>query len=270
MAANADGQVDVIGHILDHHSLEVPFINAQHIFDGHIELPHIELFGLDMSITRHVVMMWIASILLITTMMASFSRPRFVPTGLANFLETIVVFLREEVITPIMGDHGKAYTPFLLTIFFFILYCNLLGLIPYSATATGNISVTLALALISFVVTQGAGMVNNGFFGHWKNIVPSGLPAPLLIIMIPIEIIGMIAKPFALCIRLFANMIAGHIAILVFLGLIMMLQSYWIAPASVALATALYMLEIFIGFAHAFIFTVLTTLFVSMAAHPDH
>ena len=270
MAANADGQVDVIGHILDHHSLEVPFINAHHVFDGHIELPHLELFGIDMSITRHVVMMWVASALLIVTMMSAFRRPGGVPTGLGNFLETIIIFLRDEVIMPIMGDSGKTYMPYLLTTFFFILYCNMLGLIPYTATATGNISVTAALALIAFVVNQGAGIVNNGFFGHWKNIVPSGLPAPLLIIMIPIEIMGMLAKPFALCIRLFANMIAGHIAILVFLGLIIMLQSYLVAPASVALAAALYMMEIFIGFIQAFIFTVLTTLFVSMAAHPEH
>ncbi len=270
MAADADGQVDVVGHILDHHSLEVPFINAQHVFDGHIELPQFEVFGIDMSITRHVVMMWVASALLIVTMISAFRRPGPVPTGLRNFLETIIVFLRDEVIIPIMGESGRTYMPFLLTTFFFILYCNMLGLIPYTATATGNISVTAALALISFAVTQGAGIANNGFFGHWKNLVPSGLPAPLLIIMIPIEIIGMLAKPFALCIRLFANMIAGHIAILVFLGLIIMLKSYFVAPASVVLAAALYLLEIFIGFVQAFIFTVLTALFVSMAAHPDH
>jgi F-type H+-transporting ATPase subunit a len=270
MAANADGQVDVIGHILDHNSLEVPFINAQHVFDGHIELPQFELFGIDMSITRHVVMMWIASTLLILTMLSAFRRPAVVPSGFGNFLEAIVVFLREEVIGPIMGESGKAYTPFLLTIFFFILYCNMLGMIPYSATATGNISVTAALALISFLVTQGAGIANNGFFGHWKNLVPSGLPAPLLVILIPIEIIGMFVKPFALCIRLFANMIAGHIAILVFLGLIIMLKSYYVAPASIALASALFLLEIFIGFVQAFIFTLLTALFVSMAAHPEH
>ena len=275
VAGAAEGKLDIIGHLLDHHYLEVPYFNAHHFFDGKIDLPHFapfELYGIpiDMSITRHVVMMWVASALLIVTMMSAFRRPGGVPTGLGNFLETIIIFLRDEVIMPIMGDSGKTYMPYLLTTFFFILYCNMLGLIPYTATATGNISVTAALALIAFVVTQGAGIVNNGFFGHWKNIVPSGLPAPLLIIMIPIEIMGMLAKPFALCIRLFANMIAGHIAILVFLGLIIMLQSYLVAPASVALAAALYMMEIFIGFIQAFIFTVLTTLFVSMAAHPEH
>lgn len=270
MAANADGQVDVIGHILDHDYLEVPFVNAHHVLDGRIDLPSFEVFGLDLSITRHVVMMWIASALLILSMWSCFRRPKMVPSGLANFLEVFVLFLRDQVVDPIMGHDGRKYMPFLLTVFFFIFYCNMLGLIPYSATATGNISVTLALALISFVVTQGAGIANNGFFGHWKNLVPSGLPGPLLIIMIPIEIIGMIAKPFALCIRLFANMIAGHIAILVFLGLIIMLKSYLVAPASIALAAALYLLEIFIGSVQAFIFTLLTTLFISMAAHPDH
>ncbi|MEE2659737.1 MAG: F0F1 ATP synthase subunit A [Candidatus Latescibacterota bacterium] len=276
MAASADaaqggGNVDVIGHILDHDSVEVPFINAHHIFDGHIALPHFDpIYGVDLSITRHVLMMWIASSLLILTMMACFRRPKLVPTGLANFLESIVVFLRDEVVLPVMGEGGRVYLPFLLTVFFFILYCNLLGLVPYSATATGNISVTAALALISFAVTQGAGIVNNGLIGHFKAMVPSGVPAALLIILIPIEIVGMLAKPFALCIRLFANMIAGHIAIVVFLGLIIMLQSYWVAPASVILAAALYLLEIFIGFIQAFIFTLLTALFVSMAVHPDH
>ncbi len=277
-AEGADNQVDVIGHVLDHDSMEVPFVNAHHIFDGHIDLRGLSealglaepIFGVDMSITRHVMVMWLASGLLVLTMLACFRRPALVPSGLANLLETIVLFLRDEVVLPVMGEGGRAYLPFLLTIFFFILYCNLFGLLPYSATATGNISVTAALALISFAVTQGAGILNNGFFGHWKNLVPSGLPAPLLIILVPIEIIGMLAKPFALCIRLFANMIAGHVAILVFLGMIIMLKSYWVAPASVVLAAALYLLEIFIAFIQAFIFTLLTALFVNMAAHPEH
>lgn len=269
--ASADGQVDVIGHILDHDYLEVPFLNAHHVIDGRLDLPGFDpIFGIDLSITRHVVWMWIASVLLITTMISCFGRPKMVPTGLANALEAIVLFIRDQVVVPIMGEGGRVYMPFLLTVFFFILYCNMLGLVPYSATATGNISVTLALALISFVVTQGAGIANNGLFGHIKALVPGGMPAPLLIIMIPIEIIGLVAKPFALCIRLFANMIAGHIAILVILGLVIMLKSLWLAPASVPLAAALYILEIFIGFVQAFIFTLLTTLFVNMAAHPEH
>ena len=112
--ASAEGQVDIIGHILDSKFLEVPF--------GHILLPQFApIFGIDFSITRHVVMMWIASTLLVLTMVSCFRRPSLVPTGLANFLETIIVFLRDEVIMPVMGPSGKTYMPFLLTIFFFIL-----------------------------------------------------------------------------------------------------------------------------------------------------
>jgi len=193
-----------------------------------------------------------------------------VPGGLANFFEAIVVFLRDEVITPIMGEDGRRYLPYLLTVFFFILFCNLLGLIPYSATATGNISVTAGLALCTFVLTQAAGIANNGFFGYCKSLVPGGIPWWLLPIMIPVELVSLFAKPFALCIRLFANMFAGHMVILVFLGLIIMLKSYLIAPFSVAFAVAIYMLEIFVSAVQAFIFTLLSALFISMAAHPDH
>ena len=114
------------------------------------------------------------------------------------------------------------------------------------------------------------GIANNGLFGYFKSLVPSGMPVWLLPIMIPIEILTLFAKPFALCIRLFANMIAGHVAILVFLGLIIMLQSYLVDPFSVVLAAAIYMLEIFIAFIQAFIFTLLSALFISMAAHPEH
>ena len=116
----------------------------------------------------------------------------------------------------------------------------------------------------------GAGIANNGLFGYFKSLIPSGVPPVLLIILIPVEIIGLLVKPFALCVRLFANMTGGHVAILVFLGLISILQSEWIAIGSVPFAVAIYMLEIFIGFVQAFVFTLLSTVFISMAAHPDH
>ena len=267
-AANA--QVDIIGHILDSPYIELPFVDFDHLLAGEVSLPSIELFGIDLSITRHVVIMWVASILLIVLMLRAFRKPRTVPSGLANFFEAIVLFLRDEVVLPIMGEDGKKYLPFLLTLFFFILFCNLLGLIPYSATATGNINVTAGLALCSFLVMIGAGIANNGLFGYFKSLIPSGVPPVLLIILIPVEIIGLLVKPFALCVRLFANMTGGHVAILVFLGLISILQSEWIAIGSVPFAVAIYMLEIFIGFVQAFVFTLLSTVFISMAAHPDH
>ena len=267
-AANA--QVDIIGHILDSSYIELPFVDSKHLLASEVSLPSLELFGIDFSITRHVVIMWVASILLIVLMLRAFRKPRTVPSGLANFFEAIVLFLRDEVVLPIMGEDGKKYLPFLLTLFFFILFCNLLGLVPYSATATGNINVTAGLALCSFLVMLGAGIANNGLFGYFKSLIPSGVPPVLLIILIPVEIIGLLVKPFALCVRLFANMTGGHVAILVFLGLISILQSEWIAIGSVPFAAAIYMLEIFIGFVQAFVFTLLSTVFISMAAHPDH
>lgn len=270
-AANA--QVDIIGHILDSPYIELPFVDFvdfHHLLAGKVSLPSLELFGIDLSITRHVVIMWVASLLLIVLMIRAFRKPRTVPSGLANFFEAIVLFLRDEVVLPIMGEDGKKYLPFLLTLFFFILFCNLLGLVPYSATATGNISVTAGLALCSFLVMLGAGIANNGLFGYFKSLIPSGVPPVLLIILIPVELIGLLVKPFALCVRLFANMTGGHVAILVFLGLISILQSEWIAIGSVPFAVAIYMLEIFVGFVQAFVFTLLSTVFISMAAHPDH
>lgn len=274
-AEAADNQVDIIGHLLDHDYLEVPILNAHHIFDGKIQLPvfqPIDFFGIsiDLSISRHVVIMWVASVLLITTLLAAFKRPGLVPSGLANFFEAIVVFIRDEVVLSIMGEDGKKYLPFLLTIFFFILYCNLLGLIPYSATATGNISVTAGLALCTFFVIQVAGIVNNGVLGYLKTFVPPGVPVWLLIILVPVEIISFFVKPFALCVRLFANMTGGHVAILVFLGLIIMLGTELVALISVPFAAAIYLLEIFIAFVQAFIFTLLSAVFISTAAHPEH
>ena len=270
-AAGAAGtQLDIVGHILDKKYLELPFVDFDHLWAGTVELPSFELFGIDMSITRHVVIMWIASLLLIGMLLKSFRRPREVPSGLANFFEVIVVFLRDEVVLPIMGEDGRKYLPFLLTIFFFILFCNLIGLVPYSATATGNVNVTLALALCSFLVMLGAGIANNGLFGYFKSLIPSNVPVVLLLILIPVEIISLFVKPFALCIRLFANMTGGHVAILVFLGLIIILENLWVAIGAIPFAVAIYMLEIFVGFIQAFVFTLLSAVFISMAAHPDH
>lgn len=267
----ADAKIDIIGHVMDAGHLEVPFINAHHILDGRIELPQFEpVFGIDLSITRHVVVMWVASALLIALLVSAFRKPGLVPGGLANFFEAIILFIRDEVVQPVMGDHGRPFLPFFLTLFFFILFLNLLGLIPYSATATGNVSVTAALALVTFAVTQVVGIANNGPLGYAKSLVPSGMPVWLLPIMVPIEVLGMLVKPFALCIRLFANMIAGHVAILVFLAMIIMFKSYFLAPVSVVFAAAIYLFEIFIAFVQAFIFTLLSALFINMAAHPDH
>ncbi|MFC1477510.1 F0F1 ATP synthase subunit A [candidate division KSB1 bacterium] len=260
---------EAIGDVLIHHVANADYLD----FLGHkVPLPHLpEMFGIDMSITKHVVMLWIAAALVFFVFAFGMKWKKMVPAnGLTSFFEPIIIFVRDEIVYQTFGKDGKPFLPFFLTVFFFILFMNLLGLFPFMATATGNIMVTGALALISFVLIQVAGMVKNGFFTHWKNLVPSGVPAPLIPILIPVELMGMMAKPFALCIRLFANMTAGHIVIFAFLGLIILLENYFIASVAIPLAVAITAMEIFIAFLQAYIFTFLTALFVSMTYHPSH
>ena len=141
-------------------------------------------------------------------------------------------------------------------------------MVPYGATATGNISVTGALALMAFMMIQGAGVREYGLVGHFKHLVPQGVPLWLAPIMIPVEIIGMLAKPFALCIRLFANMMGGHVVILSLLGLIFILGSVFVVPISVGFALFISLLELLVAFIQAYIFTMLTSLFIGMSVHP--
>ena len=171
---------------------------------------------------------------------------------------------------PSIGKGYEKFLPFLLTIFFFILTCNFLGLIPGAATSTSNISVTATLAVISFIVTQAGGMMRNGIFGYFKGLIPHGIPAWLLPIMFVVEILGLFTKPFALAIRLFANMTAGHIVILALLGLIFILKTPFVSPVSVLFALFIYLLEILVSLIQAYIFTMLSALFIGMAVHQEH
>src|SRR5262252_5387929 len=246
-----------IGDAILHHVLDAKIIS-------------IKILGIDFSITKHVLMMWIAAALIVFIFRYVFREQRTVPSGAANLLEAIVVFLRDEVVLPTMGEEGRRYLPYLLTVFFFILFCNLLGLMPFAATATGNVSVTAGLALISFIMIQVGGIREYGLKHHLQNLIPHGIPVWLLPIMIPVEIMGQFTKPFALCIRLFANMIAGHIVILAFLSMIFILHSLFVSPVSVFFALFISLLEVFIAFLQAYIFTILTALFIGMSIHPQH
>jgi F-type H+-transporting ATPase subunit a len=255
----------ILHHVQDTHVIDIwpPHVR--------IPLPEIHLFGIDFSITKHVLLMWLASLILVLIFRRAFRHVASdVHTGTLNAFEAIVVFLRDEVILPAMGSAGKRYLPFLLSLFFFILTCNLLGLLPWSATATANISVTAALALTSLFMIQFGGIREHGLWHHLQNLVPPGIPIWLLPIMIPVEILGQLTKPFALCIRLYANMTAGHLVILSFLALIFVMESVVIAPVSVGFALFINILEIFIAFLQAYIFTMLTSLFMGMAIHPEH
>ena len=173
------------------------------------------------------------------------------------------------------GD-GRRFTPLLCSFFFFILVAALVGLIPGTATSTGNIAVTLALALVSFAAQQWAGISKYGLYGHFHNLVPPGMPLLLLPIMIPVEILGMFTKPFALTVRLFANMLAGHMVITTLLLLIPLMGelSFFagaaMAPISIVLAVFIMLLEVLVAFIQAYIFTLLSAIFIGMYAHPAH
>ncbi|MDF1610917.1 F0F1 ATP synthase subunit A [Stygiobacter electus] len=239
---------------------------------GIIHLPHLNLFGFDISITKHVVFMWIAMLILIFVLkkVAKSYKSSLIPKGVTNLTETLILFVRDEIAKPTIGKGYENFLPYLLTVFFFILTCNFLGLIPYGSTATGNISVTATLATLSFLVIQIGGIWKNGFFGYFKGLLPHGIPAWLIPIMFVVELLGLFTKPFALAIRLFANMTAGHIVILALIGLIFILHTYVVVPISIAFALFIFLLEILVALIQAYIFTMLSSLFIGMAVHQEH
>ncbi|HEY9164866.1 MAG TPA: F0F1 ATP synthase subunit A [Candidatus Kryptonia bacterium] len=268
--ADSSGGNWILEHVSDSHVLEFkPF--------GEIHLPqfppiHVAGLTVDLSLTKHIVMIWFACLLLIIFVRAavrSYKRSN-VPHGLANVLETIVIFVRDDIVYEAIGEKGRRLLPYFLTLFFFVLFCNLVGLIPYTSTPTGNINVTATLAIIAFLVIQISGMANNGFLGYFRGLVPSHIPLFVIPILVIVELLGLLTKPFALCIRLFANMSAGHIIIFSLIGLIFIFQSVFIAPISVAFAVFISLLEILVGLIQAYIFTLLTALFVGLAVHQEH
>lgn len=239
---------------------------------GRIYLPHLQLFGLDISITRHVFFMWIVAIILLVVgiYVARAYKKSLIPHGITNLFEVLVVFVRDEIAKPTIEKGYEKFLPFLLTAFFFILTSNFLGLVPYTATVTNNIAVTGILAIFSFFAIQIGGIINNGFIGYFKNLIPHGVPIFLAPIMFIVEFVGLFTKPFALAIRLFANMTAGHIVIYALISLIFVMQTILISPVSVGMALFIYLLEVLIALLQAYIFTMLSSLFIGMAVHQEH
>lgn len=255
----------ILHHVMDGNYLDFePF--------GKIYLPHLQLLGLDVSITRHVVFLWIvAALLILTFVIATKSyKKTLIPHGFTNFIETIVMFVRDEIVKPAIGHGYEKFLPYLLTAFFFILYSNFLGLIPYTATVTSNITVTATLAGFTFITTQIGGIIHHGLIGYFKGLIPPGMPVALLPLIVLVEIVGLFTKPFALCIRLFANMTAGHVVILSLIGLIFIMKTIYFAPISVGFALFIYLLELLVALIQAYIFTMLSSLFIGMAVHQDH
>lgn len=227
----------------------------------------------DISITRNVFMMWISVIVLLLVFTAAARKYKNssdnVPRGIAGFIEPLVVFVRDEIGIPMIGEHKyRKYMPYLLTIFFFIWINNIFGLIPIfnGANLSGNIAFTFTLAAFTFIITTFSGNKN-----YWKHILwMPGVPVPMKIFLAPIEIIGMFVKPISLMIRLFANITAGHIIVLALMSLIFIFKSIWIAPVSIAFSLFIGIIEIIVTAIQAYIFTVLSALYFGMATEDHH
>ena len=274
-----------------------------HVANGGFEHPIVHLphmFGIDFSVTKHVFMLWFVAT------RRYLKQDRLVPSGFMTVLEFIVQFIRDSIVLPNVGvKFVKTWTPLLLTFFVFILGANLIGLIPIfdllglvdyallqteehsviknivhgGTTATANYNVTAALATITFISIIIAGTKAHGFIRHWTNLVPSGLAWPLYILLIPIEVMGMFVKPFALTMRLAANMAGGHIAILAILSFVFLFtEMFGTALAgigvgvafAVPLAVSISALEVIVVLVQAYVFTLLTAVFIGMAIHVHH
>ena len=262
------GHVNYNGYKLEHTHI-VPVKE-----DGSVD-ESVKVF--DFSITKNTAQMLLTSVLLLWIMISvanKYSRngSNKAPSGLQNAIEPVITFIKEEVAVVNLGHKYKKYMPFLLTVFFFILINNLFGLIPGSANVTGNIAFTLVLAFISLIVILISS--NRHFWGHifW----PPGVPLPVKIILVPVELAGVFIKPIALMIRLFANMVAGHIVITCFIMLIFIfggmskIAGIGFAPVSLLFTVFIYMIEILVAFIQAFIFTNLTAVFIGQSMEGDH
>jgi F-type H+-transporting ATPase subunit a len=228
---------------------------------------------LDFSVTKNVFMMFLSVVILLVVFLSlarSYKRSGISePKGLQGFLEPVIEFIEQDVAIPNIGEkHYARFMPYLLTVFFFILLNNLMGLIPFfpfGANVTGNIALTMVLAMITFFITQFSG--NKTYWQHIFNM--PGVPKPMLIIMIPVEVIGLFTKPFALMVRLFANITAGHIIVLSLVSMIFIFKSAFVAAPAGLMVIFMDCIELLVAFLQAFIFTLLSALFIGMAM-PEH
>ncbi len=273
-----EGNLDIfMSSAFNHGHSDVIKEDRVYSIDSHSHI--IETSGLhflDLSITKNVASMILALVVLLLLFSRAGRKSKNTqgaPKGLLSFIEPLVLFVRDDIVKPNVGSNYKKFLPYLLTLFFFILINNLLGLLPGSANVTGNIAITLVLSFITLLVTNFS--ANKSYWGHILN--PPGVPLALMPIMIPIEIVGIFTKPFALMIRLFANISAGHIIILSLISLIFMAQSglgnigaFGVAPVSVIFVLFMYLIEVLVAFLQAYIFTLLTSLFIGLATVEHH
>jgi F-type H+-transporting ATPase subunit a len=280
-------QAPNIGEMVMHHTADAYSFGIEPFFVFHWERwPDLHLGPLTVNLTptKHVVFLGIAALLVFLTMWVAgrgLERQRArerAPKGFANAIEAMVVFVRNDMAIANIGHDGAKFAPFIMALFFFILYCNLLGLIPHGSTPTGNLAVTGALALLTLLVVEIGGMRKLGPTGYLRTIFPSvpgmsGAGAVALsVAMAPIEIIGKLVKPFALAVRLFGNMTAGHFVILSLFGVIFLFGHlhYWnwgIGGLTALLVVGIMLLEIFVAFLQAYVFALLSSVFIGLMQH---
>lgn len=247
-----------------------------HFFNLHYKLP--EIAGI--QITRYMVLELLAAVLCVVILVPLAWRAaeqRVIRGPFANFFEAIFVFLREQVARPAIGHDADVYVPYLATAFFFILFCNLLGMVPFGGSPTANLMVTGVLALATFACVHGSGVKKMGLIAYIHSITPP-VPRAVYPLVFFAELIGHVTKTLALAIRLFANIFAGHMVLTVLLGLIVLFLlltgsvavSLATAVPSVPLVIALSLLELFVAFLQAYVFAFLSALFIGMAVHPHH
>jgi F-type H+-transporting ATPase subunit a len=254
MNSNFNLDETIMHHVLNSHEWALPFVAP-------IRLPGI--------LTTHALMVMIACTLIFLLFVVFYRKNDRVPTGLTNCLEALVVFIRDEVAIPNLGEKdGLQFTPMLCTLFFFILTLNLLGLVPLFSTATANINVTFCLGFLILVLLVFGTLARGGVKGIWHALIPSTLPKWLIPFFLLVEMVSIVVRSVALMIRLFANMIAGHMVIMSFLGLVILFG--WIALPAVFLAVCIYCLEVFIALLQAYIFVLLSSVFIGQMYHPDH
>jgi F-type H+-transporting ATPase subunit a len=259
----------------DTHSFGKAYAHNGYYIDEHDHLKAIDANRsfLELSITKNVAMLFIVLAIVIWIILSAAAHykknPGQSPKGAASFIEPIVVFVRDEIALPNIGlPKYKNFTPYLLTIFFFIWFGNLLGLFPGAANLTGNIAVTATLAIFTFFVTN-----LNGNRDYWKHVVATpGVPLPLLLIIVPVEVIGLFTKPFALMVRLFVAITAGHIVILSFIGLIFVFESLAVGLASTVMVVFINMIELLVATIQAYVFTLFSAMYIgqAVAEHEHH
>jgi F-type H+-transporting ATPase subunit a len=239
--------------------------------------PHWEIGGMDLSPTNAVVNIWLAALLCLVLFWIAAKRRALVPQGIQNLIEVAIDFVKVNIVYSVMNTKdGRKWFPFIATVFFFILFMNLIGLVPYIGfTPTANIFVTGALAILVYVLAVFIGMSKNGPIKYWaKTLIPSGIPFLMKIIMFPIEIISQLARPLSLAVRLFANMLADHMMLLVFAGFIFLAAGtavlYGILPISLIFMIIFTGFALFVAFIQAVIFAFLTTIYINDALHPGH